>query len=169
MSKQSLGAHVIRELRRDDRPRVATILASAGNFRPDEGAVALELFDLGISAEGEEPLDPDYRWLGAVAGEDLAGVACYGPTPATDGTFDLYWIALAASYQNRGIGRALLGRVEAEVTAHGGRLLVVETSSASTYEAPRAFYTARGYAVQAKICDFYGPGDDRLILVRTIR
>ena len=170
MSTPSLGVPVIRELRRDDRPRVAAILTSTGSFHPDEAAVAIELFDLGISAdEGEGPLDPDYRWVGALDGAELSGVACFGPTPATEGTFDLYWLAVAPSHQGRGVGKALLGHVEAGVCALGGRLLVVETSSASPYESPRAFYAARGYALQATIRDFYRPGDNRLILARRTR
>ena len=41
------------------------------------------------------PASSDYFFLGAFTPEEeLAGFACYGPTPGTDRTYDLYWIAV---------------------------------------------------------------------------
>ena len=37
---------------------------------------------------------PDYEFTGAFEDERLLGYACTGPTPATEGTFDLYWLAV---------------------------------------------------------------------------
>lgn len=65
--------------------------------------------------------------------------------------------------QGRGIGRALLGRVEAEVQARGGRLLLIETSSTPAYAPARRLYESCGYCREAVIHDFYAPGDDLII------
>lgn len=65
--------------------------------------------------------------------------------------------------QGRGIGHALLARVEAEVQARGGRLLLIETSSTAPYAPARRFYEASGYHYEAVIHDFYTPGDDLII------
>ena len=40
-------------------------------------------------------------------GDAVLGYYCIGPTPATEGTFDLYWIAVEPSLHGRGVGSAL--------------------------------------------------------------
>jgi ribosomal protein S18 acetylase RimI-like enzyme len=93
----------------------------------------------------------------------MQGYACFGPHPLTQGTYDLYWIVVDPVAQGHGIGHALLARVEAEVQARGGRLLLVETSSTPAYTSARQFYESSGYRCEAIIHDFYAPGDDLLI------
>jgi len=148
-----------------ERRTLSALLRGTGRFRDSEVAVALELFDLGA---GDPPADPSYRWLGAYRDGELAGAACFGPIPASDGTFDLYWIAVDASRQGQGIGSRLLDEVERRVRAHGGRLLVIETSSRDDYEGTRTFYMRRGYAEGARLRAFYAPDDDRVILTRRL-
>jgi len=157
---------VLRALHFNDRAQVESILTAAVNFHAGEATVALELFDLGVAIGDDHPIDPDYRWIGALVGSELTGVACYGPTPATEGTYDLYWLAVAESRQGMGIGAALLKQVEDKVRKEGGRLLVIETSSVTSYDRSRAFYQGKGYDVLATVRDFYAPGDSRLILGR---
>jgi len=91
------------------------------------------------------------------------GYACFGPHPLTQATYDLYWIAVDPAAQGRGVGRALLARVEAEVEACGGRLLLIETSDVPAYAAARRLYEAAGYSREAVVHDFYAPGDSLLI------
>src|SRR3954466_1443234 len=43
---------------------------------------------------------------------EILGFACYGQRPLTEGTFDLYWIAVDGKQRGRGIGKILLGKVE---------------------------------------------------------
>ena len=91
------------------------------------------------------------------------GYACFGPTPATDGTWDLYWLAVDPAAQGRGVGRALVQWVEKELGRRGARLLVVETSSRADYEQTRSFYARGGYVEAARVKDFYNTADDRII------
>jgi ribosomal protein S18 acetylase RimI-like enzyme len=70
--------------------------------------------------------------------------------------------------QRRGIGHALLARVEAEVQARGGRLLLVETSSTPAYTSARQLYETSGYRCEAIIHDFYAPGDDLVIFSKNL-
>ncbi|MBV6521710.1 MAG: hypothetical protein MNPFHGCM_01854 [Gemmatimonadaceae bacterium] len=144
------------------------IVTRTGAFGSDEVEVALELFDLGVASEGVPPLDPDYRWVGAVDGDALVAVTCFGPTPATDGTFDLYWLVVDPAHQGRGIGRSLLQEVERTAAADGGRLLVVEASSRRGSDSARVFYVSRGYTELATLRDFYRRGDSRVILARRL-
>ena len=151
-----------------DRPRIAEILRGTGLFREKEVAVALELFD-GVFGIGALALGLDYEFLGAYdASGVLLGYANYGPTPQTDRTWDLYWIAVARDAQGLGVGSALLAEVESQLVSSGARLLLIETSSRTEYESTREFYTARGYAEQARIRDFYAPEDDRVMLTKNL-
>jgi ribosomal protein S18 acetylase RimI-like enzyme len=110
---------------------------------------------------------PDYSFLGAFTPEDeLVGYACFGPTPGTDRTYDLYWIAVDPVAHGAGIGTTLLSEVERRLQGQHARLLVVETSSRSEYAPTRGFYGRRGYTEAARVRGFYAPGDDRIILTK---
>jgi ribosomal protein S18 acetylase RimI-like enzyme len=159
------------------RARVREILDATGAFRPDEVDVALEVFDSGLGARPSglgdadradgQSTSPDYEFLGAYARDDtLAGYACFGPTPATDRTYDLYWIAVHPDHQRTGSGSILLREAEQRLRARGARLLVVETSSRDDYLPTRQFYLARGYGEAARVRDFYAPADDRIVYTK---
>ena len=156
------------KLRPNDRDRIAELLLSTQVFSRDEIGVALELFDLGMTDQERAGADDahvlDYEFFGAFDGERVLGYACAGPTPATEGTFDLYWLAVDPMAQGKGIGRALVHEVERDLRSRGARLLLVETSSRPDYENTRAFYARCGYTEAARIRDFYAPTDDRIML-----
>jgi ribosomal protein S18 acetylase RimI-like enzyme len=98
----------------------------------------------------------------------LTGYACYGPTPGTDGTYDLYWIAIHPDAQGAGDGSRLLHEVERRLGERGGRLLVVETSSRESYIGTRRFYERRGYHEAARVSSFYAPSDDRVVYTKRL-
>jgi len=156
----------IGQLRPEHRARLAELLVETGAFHADEVEVALSLFDLahGGSVGSADDAPADYEFVGAFEGERLVGYACFGPTPATDGTFDLYWLAVDRAAQGRGIGRSLVREVERKLIDRDGRLLVVETSSRPDYESTRRFYVRSGYTEAARVRDFYAPADDRILL-----
>ena len=174
----------IGDLDRRDRGRIAAILRATDAFRADEVDIALELFDevfpAGPGARNSgfgtrdrlPPLEsrvpsPDYLFLGAFTADDeLAGYACYGPTPGTDRTWDLYWIAVHPALHGAGVGTVLLTEVERRLQGQHGRMLVIETSSRSDYAATRGFYRQRGYTERARIRGFYAPSDDRIIYTK---
>ena len=155
-------------LRPGDRDSVSGLLVATAAFSADEVGVALELFDEGCRPEpGDGParVVADYEFVGAYDDDagDLLGYACFGPTPAAEGTYDLYWLAVHPAAQGRGAGRALVRRVEQELGLRGARLLVVETSSRADYAHTREFYVRGGYIEAARVRDFYAPADDRII------
>ena len=84
---------------------------AAGNFAGDELTVPLELFD-GYVRDAKVS---GYNFLSAKKIDRLVGYACYGPTPLTDSTFDLYWIVAEANEHGQGVGRALFDRVIEEI------------------------------------------------------
>ena len=104
------------------------------------------------------------RILMNIAGPgDLIGYACYGATPGTTGTYDLYWIAVHPEHQGEGGGSRLLDEVERRLRDREARLLVVETSSRTDYESTRRFYERREYREFARLSDFYAFDDDRVL------
>ena len=148
------------------REAVLSILKEVDMFSPAEIDVAMELIDIFLNDKEQK----DYIVCVALDEADhVLGYVCYGPTPATQGTYDLYWIAVAKNIQNQGIGRLLLNFTEAEVDLLKGRLLIIETSARTHYSATQNFYLRNGYTIAAQIKDFYAPGDDRMIFVKYFR
>ncbi|HEY2066037.1 MAG TPA: GNAT family N-acetyltransferase [Gemmatimonadaceae bacterium] len=148
-------------LRPHHRPRLADLLEATDAFNADEIEVALSLFDLSATTGAASA---DYEFIGAFDDGRLVGYACFGPTPVTQGTYDLYWLAVHPAAQRSGVGRALVRDVRAKLAARGGRLLLVETSSRAEYARTREFYTHAGFAEAARVRDFYAPADDRIML-----
>ncbi len=152
----------LRALRAADRDRIESICQAVGLFRNDEIRIALEVFDASC-----RPGQTDYQTLGADANGQLAGWICWGRTPCALGTFDLYWMAVDPSVQGRGIGTALMEAMEQDLPPDA-RLVMIDTSGRPDYAPTRAFYVARGYRIVAQVPDFYAPGDDQVILQKTI-
>jgi ribosomal protein S18 acetylase RimI-like enzyme len=157
----TLTAPALRPLAAADRRRIEEITRAVSVFRDDEVPVALEVFDGAVAGS------PDYVALGATIDERLVGWICWGPTPCTLGTFDLYWMAVDPAAQAAGIGTALLREMEGRL-AGSARLIVVETAGRPDYRPTRAFYEARGYRKASVIPDFYAPGDDQVVYVKAL-
>ncbi len=161
------------------RDRISEILRASGLFREEEVNVALELFDSALATGAHDatarktntpPASSDYALLGAFTPEEeLAGFACYGPTPSTDRTYDLYWIAVDSRRQRTGSGTILLNEVERRLKGLNARLVVVETSSRSDYAAARGFYLRHGYVEAARAREFYAPADDRITFTKRLQ
>ncbi|MCR4438979.1 MAG: GNAT family N-acetyltransferase [bacterium] len=155
----------IRKLGPEDRAAVYEILQQTDMFTMAEVNVAMELIDTYLFNKDQK----DYLVYAAVAeGGQVVGYVCFGPTPATEGTFDLYWIAVAPAMQNKGVGKQLLQFVEEYVKSQSGRLIIIDTSSQKKYLPTQQFYLRNNYTVEARIKDFYRPGDDRLIFAKRL-
>ena len=98
----------------------------------------------------------------------VRGYVCVGPTPMTDGTFDLYWIAVDPDEQGRGLGRQLLAAAEGEVRARGGRLVLIETAGHDAYAPTIRFYERSGYTLVSRIADYYRVGEDKLVFEKRL-
>ena len=98
----------------------------------------------------------------------VAGYSCYGAAAMTQGTFDLYWIAVDPALHGFGVGRALMEGTEEAIRAEGGRLMLIETASKPSYDNTRAFYVAWGCREVARIPGFYAVGDDKVVYARQL-
>ncbi len=158
------GGVSVRRVRTEDRERILDMVQATGVFRHGELAVARELLDEALAA-GDAG---HYQSYAALRDGTVAGWTCFGPTPCTAGTFDLYWLAVHPAQHGQGVGTALLARAEADIRARSGRLIVVETSSRMDYEPARCFYTRHGYRPAGAVSDFYEKGDDKLVFVKAL-
>ncbi|AUX31454.1 MULTISPECIES: GNAT family N-acetyltransferase [Sorangium] len=160
-----------RGLRPEDRPLIAELLESLPAFTADERAVALELVDVTLA----QPSSDGYRFVlsfhGAPGGGGaprLAGYLCYGRTPMTQSTYDLYWIATSPDFARSGVARGLVATMESEIAREGGGLVRVETGSREGHGAAVRFYDAVQFARAAVIEDFYAPGDDLIVYTKRV-
>ncbi|MDX2193945.1 MAG: GNAT family N-acetyltransferase [Gemmatimonadales bacterium] len=163
MTVAAAAGFALRALAPADRDAVAVMTRATGVFRDDEIPVALEVFDSAVSPAGAEW----YQALGAEVDGALAGWICWGPTPCTLGTYDLYWLVVDPARHGRGIGTGLLEAME-RALAGRARLIVVETSGREGYRGTRAFYAARGYRETARIPGFYAPEDDQVVFTKVL-
>ena len=155
----------VRPLRAGDRDQVARIVATVGVFSPEETETALELIDEWLET-GE---DSGYlTYVLEEPGGGVRGYVCFGPTPLTDGTYDLYWVAVDPEAQGRGYGQRLLAFAELEVRRRLGRLLLIETASHDAYAATVRFYQRAGYDLVSRIPNFYKMGDDKLTFAKIL-
>lgn len=154
----------LRELKPKDHEPIRNLLEATAVFRPEEIGVAMELVDHALTKTGQQ----DYNFVVAEADGRVAGYACWGPTPGTRGTWDLYWIATDPSLHGKGTGRLLMAAAENDMARRGGRLCVAETSGLASYDKTRRFYLRGGYTLAARIADYYDAGDDLCIFTKRL-
>ena len=155
----------IRPLVKDDHAPVRVILENAGNFTVEEIVTAMELVDEWL-AEGEDSGYLTYVLESTNDPFPVVGYICFGEAPLTEGTYDLYWLAVDTKHHRGGYGKKLVQFAEEEILRRGGRLLLIETSSQETYGGTIRFYERGGYEIAARIRDYYKPGDDKLIFCK---
>ena len=152
------------DVRDSDQHAVRSIIQRTGFFRPDEVDVAVELVDehlhRGVAA--------GYHFVFAEIEGRVVGYACYGPIACTVASFDLYWIAVDPEHQRIGLGGLLMQAVETQIAATGGRRIYIDTSGQPKYAPTRGFYERHGFRCEARLVDFYAPGDDRIIYAKRV-
>lgn len=153
----------IRPIAAPDRNALAELLGRIETFSPAEVACALELIDLAL-----RPSNADYSVLVALKDDKVVGYICYGPTPMTEGTYDLYWIASDPAVRGQGVGSALVSAMEGDLRRRKVRLMRVETSALEAYGPTRGFYQAMRYLEEARFRDFYKVGEDLIILSKKL-
>lgn len=153
---------MIRTLIQDDREKIKKILIDTNNFSDDEVSIALELLDVYLNNPGQK----DYEIFVEVNDEDtkeLNGYVCIGPRPLTEGTYDLYWIAVNPKIQSRGVGSKLVLYIEEHIKSKGGYLVLIETSGKPSYEKERKFYEKNSYKKAVELEHFYKKNDSLVI------
>jgi ribosomal protein S18 acetylase RimI-like enzyme len=151
---------MIRKLEEGDREEIKRILIDTKHFNDEEIKIAMELIDTHLTG------DEHYKIYVYEENGKAAGYVCFGRRPLTDGTYDLYWIAVDAEVHGRGIGKKLVSFMEDELKKENGHLVLIETSGKKNYEGERTFYEKNGYKVQTVIKNFYRQGDDLVVFYK---
>ncbi len=155
----------IRSLVEKDRARLLSMLIKTRAFTSAEIDVAMELIDIVLKDENQKDYGIDCM---ADDQDQVIGYICYGSAPMTQGTFDLYWIAVDPDSQEKGVGSKLLGFLEKRVSTEGGRLILADTSTIPQYGKTRKFYLKNGFEEVAVIRDYYYPGNDRVTFCKRL-
>ena len=153
----------IRPLASQDREPLSKLLGRIETFTPAEVECALELVDIALKGTS-----PDYLVLVATKADQLLEYICYGPTPMTDGCFDLYWVASDSKARGMGVGKKLVLAMEADLRARKGRVIRVETSATEAYGPTRGFYDVMQYTEECRFKDFYKVGEDLVTLSKKL-
>ncbi|MEZ2229679.1 GNAT family N-acetyltransferase [Microcoleus sp.] len=152
---------MIRPIAPDDTTALIALVEAIG-FEPHETEeLALMLAD---HFDGKNSQD---IWL-TDDDDGLVGVAYVAPERMTDGTWNLYLIAVHPDRQRQGRGAALLAHVEQMLAARGERVLLVETSGLESFEYVRGFYRKSGYDEEARIREFYKAGEDKIVFRKAL-
>ena len=108
-------------------------------------------------------------WLTTVAEGTPISMAYLAPERMTEGTYNLYAIAVDKSHQGKGIGGQLMDYIEDHLRGAGHRVIIVETSGLPDYELTRKFYHKKQYQEEAVIRDFYQEGEDKVVFWKKLR
>lgn len=153
---------MIRPLINDDRDKIHQILIDTNNFNEDEISIAIELIDAYLDNKDQK----DYKIFTDANENDIEsvnGYICIGPRPLTEGTYDLYWIAVNPKIQSKGVGSGLVKYIEEHIKKQNGRLILIDTSGKESYEKERKFYEKNNYQKLVEIKDFYRVNDSLVI------
>jgi ribosomal protein S18 acetylase RimI-like enzyme len=107
--------------------------------------------------------DTSEIWLTKEVDNIPVAVVYCAPERMTEGTFNLYLIAIDQKFQGKGIGSEMMTYIENLLREKGIRILIVETSSLPEFELTRQFYDNLGYTREAVIREFYQEGEDKVV------
>jgi ribosomal protein S18 acetylase RimI-like enzyme len=153
---------MIRPVTPEDTDALVRLTADTGFFKPLELDALREVLD-DYHAANEAGEHRAFAWD---EGGRVLGYVYHAPTPMTDRSWHLYWIAVSPDQQGRGLGGQLLAFAEADIREQGGRLLIIETSTTAHYEPTRKFYLKYGYTHAASVPDFYADGDGMAVFTK---
>ena len=80
------------------------------------------------------------------------------------GVYWLNWTYVHPQHRSQGIGDLLLRHVLSALRKKRARKLFVDTSANPSYQRGLRFYLAHGFKLEGILRDYYGPGEDQIIL-----
>ncbi|MGD1840776.1 MAG: GNAT family N-acetyltransferase [Thermonemataceae bacterium] len=102
-------------------------------------------------------------WITREKNNKPIAVAYCAPEKMTEGTYNLYLIAVHKNFQGQGLGAEIMTYFETLLREKGARILIVETSSLPSFTLTRRFYDNLGYTREATIREFYQKGEDKIV------
>lgn len=146
---------MIRSITSDDLPALIAVINSSELF-PGEFLNEMTMDFLTNS-------DSPEMWFTFEQTNVPIAVMFCAPEKMTEGTYNLYLIAVNKNIQGTGIGTKMMSFLEKELQLKGVRILLVETSSLPEFELTRKFYDNLGFEREAVIREFYQKGEDKIV------
>ena len=143
-----------RDMRETDLEAVGALAEAAGLFP------AAELPEMASEGLGGDA--PDIWRVAETPDAQLAGFSFTRAETFADGTWNMLALAVGDAFRRKGVAADLVADLKAVLALRKGRILIVDTSSSGDFDAARAFYTAQGFVTEARIRDYWGPGDDKI-------
>jgi ribosomal protein S18 acetylase RimI-like enzyme len=156
----------IRPATASDIEAIKGIAIDTNMFEPDE----VGFFDEMIAGFLDGSM-AEHSWLVVEDKGSVVAGACYAPEPFADRMWNLYFISVDPAHQSTGAGAALVRHIETDLRRRGSdvaRVLIVETSSTDQYARTREFYARQGFVEEARIRQFYGPADDKVVFWKSL-
>ena len=150
----------IRNVAAEDIPGLKEVLDSSELFPS-------EYLDDMISSYLTNP-DSEEVWFVKVDNGLILAMGFCAPEKLTEGTYNLYALAVRKELQGQGIGREMMAYIESYLKDKSKRLLIVETSSDAQFELTRRFYSKLEYCHEATIRNFWKEGDDKVIFSKKL-
>ena len=151
---------IVRETLPGDIPGLKRVLDETGLF-PSE-----MLPDLVTSFLSDETSND--VWLTSESAGDAIGFCYAVPEELAEGTWNMLAIAVRPGMHGKGCGGTLVAELEARLSGNGARVLIADTSGTAEYERTREFYRKNGYTEEARIRDYWGPGDDKVVFWKSL-
>jgi hypothetical protein len=120
----------------EDVERVRALVARTGFFNDPEVELAADL----VTERFCKGICSGYDFVLAERGAALAAFACFGPIYGTEGSFELYWIAVSPEEQRQGLRAQAYMRAEAAMIEARARAIYADTSSLERSAPTRDFY-----------------------------
>ncbi|SMD20954.1 GNAT family N-acetyltransferase [Rhizobium sp. RU36D] len=150
----------IRQTKSEDLPDLEVVLEETGLF-PSE--MLSDMIGRFLSEDASEDL-----WLTYEEDSTALGFCYAAPEQLTEGTWNMLAIAVLPSKQGEGVGAAIVQELEAVLRGRGHRVLIADTSGTEAYRKTREFYRKNGYTEEARVRDFWAPGDDKVIFWKAL-
>ena len=144
----------IRLTQRDDIPALQRVLQETELFPPEMMPEMLS----GFFSDAE----PSDIWLTCLDSERPVGFCYAAPEALAEGTWNMLALAVLPAAQGKGCGGAIVTHLEEVLRARGQRILIADTSGTESFAGTRAFYARQGYEEEARIREFWAPGDDKV-------
>lgn len=151
----------IRKIKKEDIPQLKKVLDSSELF---PSFLLDDMIDEYFTNESSSDI-----WFTTLHEGKPISIGYCAPERLTEGTYNLYAIAVHKSYQGRGIGKEMMNYIEELLKENGNRILIVETSGKTKFELTRKFYDTCNYIKQAVIPEFYDTGDDKVVFWKKLQ